>query len=194
MYQDETPEAARERRIERTMGRCVHYTGTSEATCAAGVNLAGLVGGVTPGWALRLPCLASNAHAVACEHCRYPNRQEAEAKEALRDEQVELRREDMRCIAAIRGDVPDNTPVTVFLCEVCPREARFGTRDAAAMKTHWQEAHQVGVVQVSSQFRVRAIAHLDGANWSQNDDRLFFQNGQPACIRSSRFPRRGRGY
>lgn len=192
MTQHETPDAARERRIERTMGRCVHYLGTIETTCGAGVNLAGLVGGVTPGWALRLPCLASNVHPVACEHCRYPNRQEAEAKEALHDEQVELRREDMHRIAEVRGDASEDKPVTVFLCEVCPREDRFGTLDAAAMKAHWQETHQIDAVQVSSQFRVRAIAHLDGAKWSQNDDRLFFQNGQPACLRSSRFPRHPR--
>lgn len=193
MNQHETPDtAARERRIERTMGRCVYFTGTSESTCGAGVHMAGLAGGETPGWALRLPCLASNAHPVPCAQCRYPSRQEAEAKEEERDTLVAIRGEDMRRIAEVRGDAPDDKPVTVFLCEVCPRAERFGTLDAAAMKAHWQEAHQIDAAATSGQFRVQAIAHLDGRGWSQNDDRLFFQNGQPACLRSSRFPRQRR--
>lgn len=75
----------RERRITSKMNRCVHFTGTRDEACEAGVNYRQLVGGDDFGWGTRLPCLTDtftpkNGDKVSCGQCRMTTREEAEAE------------------------------------------------------------------------------------------------------------------
>lgn len=73
-----------ERAIEKKLGRCKHYNGTSSATCRAGVNYHDLVGN-EPGWGCKLPCTGDGGcdHApelkvVTCALREFPTREETE--------------------------------------------------------------------------------------------------------------------
>lgn len=79
-----------ERRIQRTMGECVHFTGVHNETCRAGVNYRALVGGDDFGWVTRLPCLRFLSKEMdrcnTCDKMQLPSRAEAEAQERAADE------------------------------------------------------------------------------------------------------------
>lgn len=67
---------------------CVHFNGTQNAACKAGVSYEALVPEAF-GRALRLPCFAESSSIgaqrteppVACEHVRFPTREETEQYE-----------------------------------------------------------------------------------------------------------------
>lgn len=95
--------------VESEMAKCIHFTGIQHDTCAAGVNYGRLLGGPRFGWAKHLPCL-SDPEAIACEQCRFPTREEAEAT---------VREMDAACTAAL-NHIAHGTPlppgVTVMVC------------------------------------------------------------------------------
>lgn len=71
--------------------QCVHFNGTVNDCCDAGVNYRQLVGGPDFGWCRRLPCMDKYAKpdAVSCDKKRYPTEEEMVAYEKAVKESTE---------------------------------------------------------------------------------------------------------
>ena len=52
------------------LGDCVHFNGTMQEVCEAGVNYRKLVGGKDQGWIIRLPCFARHKTEIKCDKCQ----------------------------------------------------------------------------------------------------------------------------
>src|ERR1051326_3435555 len=76
--------SVREQLIANDLTRCVHFTGTVNETCKAGVNYRAVVGGPDLGWGTRLPCHGvferEGVERVGCEHLHKPTLEEAERR------------------------------------------------------------------------------------------------------------------
>ena len=95
---------------EQEMGWCVHFNGTQQEICKAGVRYDALV--PEPfGRSLRLPCFSGASSIgqrrteppVACEHVRFPTREEAEQHEREALERLRQRSEAIK-----RGECPNH--------------------------------------------------------------------------------------
>jgi hypothetical protein len=55
-------------------GKCIHYNGSVNECCEAGVNYGELAGGKDPGWGLKLPCIKKFAgpSPVTCDKRQEP--------------------------------------------------------------------------------------------------------------------------
>jgi hypothetical protein len=72
-------------------GKCVHFNGSVNPCCEAGVNYRALVGGQDFGWLKRLPCLVKYAgpDAVTCEKRQEPTAEQIEASKREMEEAIE---------------------------------------------------------------------------------------------------------
>lgn len=70
--------------IRKAMGTCVFFNGILHRYCEAGVKYQRLAG-FKPGWATRLPCIASSAEVVACKHRKVLTKEQAGAAVLARD-------------------------------------------------------------------------------------------------------------
>lgn len=167
--------------------KCVHFRGIGFKTCKAGVDWQAITGGDDFGIAKRMPCFKSNNSAAVCEFCHYITVEEAVVMEAEQAEYLRRSDEDMQLIMAAHTDEATSL---VYVCELCDRSARTVTTTPQEAMTHAIEAHGLDGATIRTAEGSRS-AHLDAANWFQNDDRFTLPDGRALLIRSRRLRRRG---
>ncbi len=77
-----------ERRVEREMNHCVHFTGVQHGECSAGVNYYELLGSGV-GCFAHMPCLADDAATVVCDKRQFPTEDEARAEVEAYDKAIQ---------------------------------------------------------------------------------------------------------
>jgi hypothetical protein len=132
-----TPAEAEAIAAEEARGDCIHWRGTREATCAAGVNLRGLVGGPDPGWATRLPCRASlrrraNGPVATCPQFRTQTEAEREAEVRETEEMIARYKKLGPLWQRIKREHKGKTAWGVETCPVC------------GGKLHWSHSRHNG--------------------------------------------------
>ena len=78
----------------------------------------------------------------------------------------------------------------VYVCELCPRDARHVTTSRSAMIVHWTDVHQLLSDQWESALS-RFEGHSDAREWSQDDTRYILRDGRNLLLRSVRIRRTG---
>lgn len=172
---------------------CIHFRGIQHATCEAGIDWRALTGGENTGIATRMPCLKDNGSEVACPSLHFYTPEEAAAREAETQAHMERSREDMEIIGAAHKNPSHQGPggqSAAYVCELCERATRHVSATAAAASQHAQEAHGITQTEIVAA-RGQMAAHMDAAEWFQNDDRFTLADGRALLIRSTRTPRRG---
>lgn len=92
-------------------GKCVHYNGTVNNCCEAGVNYRQMVGGENLGWAIRTPCFADHVTTIACDKLRLPTAEEIAAdKKAVQDSLDKFGKAREAIVAALGGPWKKGTP------------------------------------------------------------------------------------
>lgn len=89
---------------EQIAGRCVHFTGTQNERCEAGLVYTTVCGGDAPGWGRRLPCLRDSfpeTPKAECASARFPTTEEAQA-----EANASLARMRSRFETIARGECP----------------------------------------------------------------------------------------
>lgn len=89
-------------------GMCIHYNGcanpVSKGICRAGVEYKSLTGGITPGWATRLPCTdmePKGGDKMSCDKHRLPTAEELAESKRETDEHIK------RFMVAYTGNVAE---------------------------------------------------------------------------------------
>lgn len=84
--------------------KCVHYNGTVNDCCEAGVNYRQLVGGEDTVWVMRTPCFTRHAATITCDKLRLPTAEEVdEDLKAVQDSLVKFGKAREAIVAALGG-------------------------------------------------------------------------------------------
>lgn len=171
---------------------CIHYRGLQHDTCKLGIRAIDvdpaphlIANGVNFGVAKRIPCIKDNG-TNSCIHCHYPTAEETAQHETELQEYMQRSREDMALIGAAHTD---DSPSTVFVCELCERDQRVGMMAVPELLEHMLTAHDLDALTVRT-FKGQMSTHTDAIEWSQTNY-VFEHDGKRVLIKSVRSQRVG---
>jgi hypothetical protein len=102
--------------VQSVMRRCVHFSGISQPACRAGVAYE-TVEDPKPNGGYRLPCFADDGARTACEHARFPTREEAEERE--RESHASTRRINLVRAAIVTATEGKRGVAGTIACPAC---------------------------------------------------------------------------